>query len=52
MSGKTPMANWRAAFRNWMRRRAQFQAAATGGQSPAPTRARTAPKPIDPARWS
>ncbi|WP_210514943.1 hypothetical protein [Hymenobacter terricola] len=51
VSGKTPMANWRAAFRNWMRRRAQFQAAA-GGQSPAPSRARTAPKPFDPTRWS
>ncbi|MBF9222501.1 hypothetical protein [Hymenobacter ruricola] len=49
VSGKTPMANWRAAFRNWMRRRAQFQAA---GQSPAPSRARTAPKPTDPTRWS
>lgn len=51
VSGKTPMANWRAAFRNWMRRRAQFQAAA-GGQTPAPSRARTAPKPTDPTRWS
>ena len=49
VSGKTPMANWRAAFRNWMRRRAQFQAA---GQTPAPARARTAPKPTDPTRWS
>jgi hypothetical protein len=49
VSGKTPMANWRAAFRNWMRRRAQFQAA---GQTPAPSRARTAPKPTDPSRWS
>ena len=51
VSGKTPMANWRAAFRNWMRRRAQFQATATG-HSPAPSRARTAPKPTDPTRWS
>ncbi|MFD2785362.1 hypothetical protein [Hymenobacter rubripertinctus] len=51
VSGKTPMANWRAAFRNWMRRRAQFQAAASG-QSSTPSRARTAPKPSDPARWS
>lgn len=51
VSGKTPMASWRAAFRNWMRRRAQFQAAA-GGQSPPPSRARTAPKPTDPTRWS
>ncbi|MGI4886478.1 MAG: hypothetical protein ACRYFR_16095 [Janthinobacterium lividum] len=51
VGGKTPMANWRAAFRNWMRRRAQFQATA-GGQSPAPARARTAPKPADPSRWS
>ena len=51
VSGKTPMASWRAAFRGWMRRRAQFQAAA-GGQSPAPSRARTAPKPSDPTRWS
>ncbi len=52
VAGKTPMADWQAAFRSWMRRRAQFQVAAAGGQSPAPTRARTAPKPTDPTRWS
>ena len=55
VSGKTPMVNWRAAFRNWMRRRPQFQAAAaarSGSGPPAPTRARTSPKPLDPTRWS
>ncbi|MDQ2793612.1 MAG: hypothetical protein M3Y12_06340 [Bacteroidota bacterium] len=53
VSGKTPMVNWRAAFRNWMRRRAQFQAAGLHGSgSPAPTRARTSPKPLDSTRWS
>ena len=53
VSGKTPMVNWRAAFRNWMRRRAQFQAAGSHGSgSPAPTRARTSPKPLDSTRWS
>ena len=52
VAGKTPMADWQAAFRSWMRRRTQFQVAATGGQSPAPARARTAPKPADPTRWS
>ena len=53
VSGKTPMVNWRAAFRNWMRRRAQFQAAGPHGSgTPAPTRARTSPKPLDSTRWS
>ena len=58
VSGKTPMVNWRAAFRNWMRRRAQFQAAGPTGHGPhgsgppAPTRARTSPKPLDSTRWS
>lgn len=52
VAGKTPMADWQAAFRSWMRRRAQFQVASAGGQSPAPIRARTAPKPTDPTRWS
>ena len=53
VSGKTPMVNWRAAFRNWMRRRAQFQAAGPHGSGlPSPTRARTSPKPLDPSRWS
>jgi hypothetical protein len=52
VAGKTPMADWQAAFRSWMRRRAQFQVAAAGSQSPAPARARTAPKPTDPTRWS
>ncbi|QIX62719.1 DUF1376 domain-containing protein [Hymenobacter sp. BT18] len=51
VGGKTPMVDWRAAFRNWMRRRAHFQAPA--GTAPAtPTRARTAPKAADPSRWS
>jgi hypothetical protein len=53
VSGKTPMANWRAAFRNWMRRRAQFQAAGSHGTGPPPPPpARTSPKPLDPTRWS
>ncbi len=55
VSGKTPMVNWRAAFRGWMRRRPQFQASAAGRSGsgpPAPTRARTSPKPLDPTRWS
>ncbi|TGE15993.1 hypothetical protein [Hymenobacter elongatus] len=54
VSGKTPMADWRAAFRGWMRRRLQFQAAGPHGTSQAapPARARTAPKPTDPTRWS
>ena len=53
VSGKTPMADWRAAFRNWMRRRAQFQAAGPHGNGPpVPARARTSPKPPDPSRWS
>ena len=54
VSGKTPMADWRAAFRGWMRRRPQFRVAGTSGISQAapPARARTAPKPVDPTRWS
>ena len=55
VSGKTLMADWRASFRNWMRRRPQFQATAAarvGTGPPAPARARTAPKSNDPARWS
>ncbi|GAA4028025.1 hypothetical protein GCM10022409_10070 [Hymenobacter glaciei] len=54
VSGKTPMADWRASFRGWMRRRPQFQAAGLSGtgQAAPPARARTAPKPADPARWS
>ncbi len=54
VSGKTPMVNWRASFRGWMHRRPQFQAADTRGpnQVPPPARARTAPKPLDPNRWS
>ena len=53
VSGRTPMANWRAAFRGWMRRRVQFQATGSHGSSPpAPTRARTSPKPLDSTRWS
>ncbi|WP_051719114.1 hypothetical protein [Hymenobacter sp. IS2118] len=53
VSGKTPMADWRAAFRGWMRRRPQFLAAQHGtGQAATPTRARTAPKSADPTRWS
>jgi len=52
VGGKTPMVSWRAAFRNWMRRRPQFQAAAGRAGAPPPTRARTAPKPADSNRWS
>ncbi|MFD1466915.1 DUF1376 domain-containing protein [Hymenobacter caeli] len=54
VSGKTPMADWRAAFRGWMRRRTQFQALGPHGpgQAAPPARARTAPKPLDPTRWS
>ena len=54
VSGKTPMVNWRAAYRGWMHRRAQFQAAGPRGanQAAPPTRARTSPKPLDPTRWS
>lgn len=50
VGGKTPMVDWQAAFRGWMRRRAAFQ----GTQAPpvSPGRARTAPKPADPTRWS
>ena len=49
VSGKTPMADWRAAFRRWMHRRAQFLPA---GAATPPPRARTSPKPLDPSRWS
>ncbi len=53
VSGKTPMADWRAALRGWMRRRAQFQAAGPAASSAAPpARARTSPKLLDPTRWS
>jgi hypothetical protein len=56
VGGKTPMVNWQAAFRNWLRRRPQFAPAATAGRAgagqPTPTRARSAPKPHDPKRYS
>ena len=53
VSGKTPMVDWHAAFRNWMRRRSQFQAAGPHGTGQAaPARARSAPKSADPTRWS
>lgn len=53
VSGKTPMVDWRASFRGWMRRRPQFQPAGPGtSQAASPARARIAPKPTDPARWS
>ena len=51
VGGKTPMADWHAAFRSWMRRRAQFQPAGAASSTP-PPRARTSPKPLDPSRWS
>jgi hypothetical protein len=50
VGGKTPMVDWQAAFRGWLRRRPQFQA--PGQPSAPPARARTAPKPTDPNRWS
>ncbi len=49
--GKNPMTDWPAAFRNWLRRRAQFQPAGSAPAAP-PARARTAPKPHDPTRYS
>jgi len=49
--GKNPMTDWPAAFRQWMRRRAQFQPAGSAAAAP-PARARTAPKPPDPTRYS
>ena len=52
VGGKTSMVSWRAAFRNWMRRRPQFQTTAGRAGAPPPARARTAPKPADPSRWS
>ena len=53
VSGKTPMVDWHAAFRGWMRRRPQFQATGPHGTGPAaPARARSAPKSADPTRWS
>lgn len=54
VAGKTPMVDWRAAFRGWMRRRPQFPAA-PGHTSPSktsPTRATTAPRAANPNRWS
>jgi|GEM_PF-3127548 len=59
--GKNPMTDWPAAFRQWMRRRPQFQPAGVdsppyrggaGGGAATPARARTAPKPNDPTRYS
>ena len=53
VSGKTPMADWRAAFRNWMRRRAQFQAAGPHGTGPPrPDPRPHLPQTPDPTRWS
>lgn len=53
VSGKIPMVDWHAAFRGWMRRRSQFQAAGSHGTGQvAPVRARSAPKSADPTRWS
>ncbi|GAB3838676.1 hypothetical protein [Hymenobacter jeollabukensis] len=50
VGGKTPMVDWQAAFRGWMRRRANFQPA-TAAPNATPSRARTSPKPPDPDRW-
>ncbi len=56
VGGKTPMVSWPAAFRNWLRRRPQFAPATSAGRAgadpPAPARARSAPKPHDPSRYS
>ena len=52
VGGKTPMVDWPAAFRNWMRRRSRFQGTGPAGTTPAPTRAKSAPKPTDPKNWS
>jgi hypothetical protein len=54
VGGKTPMVDWQAAFRGWMRRRATFQGTQGDpfGAAATPGRARTAPKPADPSRWS
>ncbi len=49
--GKNPMTDWPAAFRNWLRRRSQFQPPGSAPATP-PARARTAPKPHDPTRYS
>lgn len=55
VGGKTPMVDWQASFRNWMRRCPTFQAnnnsAGTSGQ-PAPARAQIAPNQnTNPDRW-
>lgn len=54
--GKNPMVSWPAAFRQWMSRRGEFAPASTPGRAgagqPTPTRARSAPKPHDPNRYS
>lgn len=56
VGGKSPMVDWQAAFRSWMRRCTQFQPAATAGRNgngePTPSRARTSPKPADPNKWN
>lgn len=53
IGGKTPMVSWPAAFRSWLRRRPQFAPPTPGGAAgPAPARARSAPKPHDPTRYS
>ncbi|MDQ2794897.1 MAG: YdaU family protein [Bacteroidota bacterium] len=53
VSGKTPMVDWHAAFRGWMRRRTHFLPVGSQGTSQAtPARARSAPKSADPTRWS
>lgn len=52
IGGKTPMVSWPAAFRSWLRRRPQFAQAAGQGAAAPPTRARSAPKPHDPKRYS
>ena len=54
VAGKTPMVDWRAAFRGWMRRQPQFQAPAghTSSSKASPTRATTAPRAANPNRWS
>lgn len=50
VGGKTPMVDWQAAFRGWMRRRANFQPTPTAPNA-TPSRARTSPRSPDPNRW-
>ena len=50
VGGKTPMVSMPASFRNWLRNRTRFAPAANPAATP--SRARSAPKPNDPNRYS